>query len=160
MSDRGAIRSADVLVIGGGMAGSALAANLAGAGRSVVIVEAESHAGYHATGRSAAVFSQTYGGAVVRALSAASRDFFLDPPAGFADQPLGRGRGQLHVADEAGREALDRLARQADIAGVAHRLSRSDALGLAPVLRPQCVVDALFEPGARDIDVDALQQGY
>jgi D-arginine dehydrogenase len=152
--------SADVVVIGGGMAGSSLGASLAAAGRSVVILEAESHVGFHATGRSAAVFSQTYGGPVVRALSAASRSFFHEPPAGFTDQPLISRRGQLHVADAEGMEKLETLARQTDIAAVTRRLSRGEALGLAPVLRPEAALQALFEPDARDIDVDALQQAY
>ena len=153
-------RAADVLIIGGGMAGGALAANLAGAGRSVVIVETESHVGYHATGRSAAVFSQTYGGSVVRALSTASRAFFFDPPAGFADQPLVRPRGQLHVADAASEANLDAFAGQADIAAVTRRLSASAVRDLSPVLRPDRVACGLLEPDARDIDVDGLQQAY
>lgn len=150
----------DVLIVGGGMAGSALAANLAGAGRSVVVVEAESHVGYHATGRSAAVFSETYGGRVVRALSAASRGFFLTPPAGFAEQPLVSPRGQLHVADAASMTKLEDLAREPDIAAVTQHLSASAVLDLAPVLRPERVVSGLLEAGARDIDVDGLQQAF
>jgi D-arginine dehydrogenase len=160
MTDDLAATAVDVLIVGAGMAGCALAAHLAGAGRSVALVEAESHVGYHSTGRSAAVFSQTYGGPVIRALSSASRDAFLDPPAGFADQPLTRPRGQLYVADAASQAALDAFGRQADVAAVTRRLSGAQARALAPVLRPEAVVAGLFEPGARDIDVDGVQQAY
>jgi len=153
-------QAVDILVIGAGMAGSSLAANIAGGGRSVMVVEAEGHVGYHATGRSAAVFSETYGGPVIRALSAASRDFFLDPPAGFADHPLVSPRGQLHVADAASEAKLDDFARSPDIAAVTRRLSASAVGELAPVLRPEAVTSGLLEPGARDIDVDGLQQAY
>ena len=160
MTDVRLEQTVDVLIVGGGMAGSALASSLAGGGRSVVIVEAESHAGYHATGRSAAVFSQTYGGPVIRALSTASRRFFDEPPAGFADQPLVMPRGQLHVADAASEGRLEDLARNGDIAAVTRRLSTRAVLELVPVLRPALVVSGLLEPGARDIDVHGLQQAY
>lgn len=160
MTDSPMTQAVDVLIVGGGMAGSALAASLADTGRSVVIVEAESHVGYHATGRSAAIFSQTYGGPVVRALSTASRSFFFAPPTGFADEPLVTPRGELHVADAAGEARLEDHARQADIAAVTRRLSASAVMELAPVLRPERVVSGLLEPDACDIDVHGLQQAY
>jgi len=64
----------DIAVIGGGMAGSAAAANLALHSR-VLMLERESQPGYHATGRSAALFSEIYGNAPIRALTRASRTF-------------------------------------------------------------------------------------
>jgi D-arginine dehydrogenase len=160
MPDDDPARAVDILIVGGGMAGSALAANLAAAGMSVLIVEAESQVGYHSTGRSAAVFSQTYGGPIVRSLSTASRGFFFDPPAGFADQPLVRPRGQLHVADATSEASLEAFADQADIAAVTRRLSSRETADLVPVLRPDHAVLGLLEPDARDIDVHGLQQGF
>ena len=40
------------------------------------------------TGRSAAMFMESYGPPAVRALTRASRAFYEQPPAGFADVPL------------------------------------------------------------------------
>ena len=70
----------DVAVIGGGIAGASVAAHLV-PNASVAVIERESQAGYHATGRSAALFSEIYGNAPVRALSRASRTFLESPPA-------------------------------------------------------------------------------
>ena len=50
--------TADFLVIGAGMAGASAAAHLAELGR-VILLERESQPGYHSTGRSAALFSET-----------------------------------------------------------------------------------------------------
>jgi D-arginine dehydrogenase len=50
---------ADVVVVGGGIAGVSGAAELAVAGADVVLVEAEDQLGQHTTGRSAAVISET-----------------------------------------------------------------------------------------------------
>src|ERR1700759_383377 len=91
------IEAFDVVVIGAGMAGASVAARLA-ADRRVLVIERESHPGYHATGRSAALFSETYGNAPVRALSRASRAFFFAPPRGFTEYPLAHMRGSLHIA--------------------------------------------------------------
>ena len=77
----------DFLVIGGGMAGLSVASELA-ARATVLVLEREQAPGYHTTGRSAALFSETYGNATIRALTMGGRGFYTAPPAGFTDTPL------------------------------------------------------------------------
>ena len=93
----------DVTVIGAGIAGSTAAAALA-ADRRVALIEAEEAAGYHSTGRSAAVWILNYGPPDVRTLTGLSRPFFEHPPAGFADVPLmsRRARGVPGAGSAAG----------------------------------------------------------
>lgn len=148
---------ADFLVIGAGMAGASAAYALAAAG-SVIVLEAEARAGVHATGRSAALFSETYGNAAVRALSRASRSFLTEPPEGFCESPILRPRGALFVADEAGRAHLETMA--AEEGGAFEPLSGEEARARVPILRPEAAVAGLYEAGAMDIDVDALHQGF
>ena len=83
------------------MAGASAAYFLAPHKR-VVLLERELQPGYHATGRSAAMYSETYGNATVRAITTASKAFYQKPPAGFSDYPLMSPRGSLMVgtADE------------------------------------------------------------
>jgi D-arginine dehydrogenase len=73
----------DFVVLGAGMAGAAASYFLADHGR-VVVLERESVPGYHSTGRSAALYTETYGNTAIRALTVASGRFFRAPPAGFA----------------------------------------------------------------------------
>jgi len=73
-SSQSETREADVIVIGGGIAGASAAYELA-ASSSVVVLERESHCGYHSTGRSAASFTENYGNSVIRRLAIASRPF-------------------------------------------------------------------------------------
>ena len=49
------MKTADVLVIGGGIAGASAAAEIAADGARVVLLEMEGQPGYHTTGRSAAM---------------------------------------------------------------------------------------------------------
>jgi glycine/D-amino acid oxidase-like deaminating enzyme len=63
---------ADVIVVGAGIAGAAVAAHLARDHR-VVVLERESQPGYHSTGRSAALFTETYGNRTIRLLTGASQ---------------------------------------------------------------------------------------
>ena len=77
----------DAIVIGAGMAGASVAYFLAPHAR-VLVLEREAYAGMHSTGRSAALFSETYGSPQVRALTRATRPFLAAPPAGFAAQPI------------------------------------------------------------------------
>ncbi|MFN3287828.1 MAG: NAD(P)/FAD-dependent oxidoreductase [Sphingomonadaceae bacterium] len=149
----------DIAIIGAGIAGASVAAFL-GAGLRAVLIEAEDQPGYHTTGRSAAFYSETYGGPLVQPLTTASGPFLASPPAGFADAPLLRPRGALHVA-LAGQEAvLDRLA--AEFAGSGVRLERlepASILARAPMLRGEWAGAGLWEPDCRDIDVAALHGG-
>jgi len=103
------IDRADVAIVGAGMAGASLAAEIAGEA-SVLILEAESQPGYHSTGRSAAFWSEIYGGPLIQPLTTASGDFLAAPQTDFADEPFLRPRGAVHVADADGRERLDTLA--------------------------------------------------
>ncbi|MDB5722590.1 MAG: FAD-dependent oxidoreductase, partial [Alphaproteobacteria bacterium] len=64
-------RRADIAVIGAGMAGASLAAELVGSA-SILLVEAEERPGYHSTGRSAAFWSESYGGPAIQPLTSAS----------------------------------------------------------------------------------------
>ena len=80
---------ADFLVIGGGIAGASVAHWLAPHAR-VILLERESQPGYHSTGRSAALFMESYGTAQVRALTMASRAFLEHPPEGFSEHRCSR----------------------------------------------------------------------
>ena len=149
----------DILVIGAGIAGCSVAALLAETHR-VLVLERESHPGFHSTGRSAALFSLIYGAEPVRALSRASREFLFDPPAGFTDAPLVRPRGALHIATRDQRSRLEAFAALPDIKPFTHRISGDGARELCPILRPDHVDDAVIEADAADVDVHALHQGY
>lgn len=150
----------DFIVIGGGIAGASVADELATQG-SVVLVEAEAQAGYHTTGRSAALFAASYGSAAFRALTRLSEPFFQAPPAGFADYPLLRERGLIYIANSAQLGSLGRLLAEIAKSGTAlQRLSSEEILRRVPRLRPEAVAAGAFDPGARDIDVEGLLQGF
>ncbi len=151
--------SYDVIVIGAGIAGASAAADLSATHR-VVVLERESHPGYHSTGRSAAIFSETYGNAVIRALSRASRSFLTAPPAGFAESELTRPRGFLHIARPDQEAALDAFIRAHDVAAATRRLNPDEARQLCPILREDYLIGAAFEFDGADIDVHAVHQGF
>jgi len=151
--------SADVIIIGAGIAGASVAAQLSTHMR-VAMLERESQPGYHTTGRSAAIFSEIYGNAPIRALSRASRPFFFDPPAGFSDTPLVGERGSLFVARADQADRLDSFAALPEVASATTRLSAAEARALSPCLREGYVHAALHERAASDMDVHALLHGY
>lgn len=149
----------DVIVIGGGIAGASVAAQLSRDVR-VAVLEREDQPGYHTTGRSAAIFSEIYGNAPIRALSRASRPFFFDPPADFSDAPLVGKRGSLFIARADQVDRLDAFAALPEVAGATQRLSVKQACVICPMLRESHLGAALFEPAACDMDVHALLHGY
>lgn len=150
----------DVAIVGGGIAGASAAAHISQTA-SVALVERESQPGYHATGRSAALFTETYGNATIRALSRASRAFLEEPPAGFADAPILSPRGALHVGGPGDIDVLGDVFESGRrlTPGIA-RLSAAEVLAKVPALRPDAVSGGVFEPDARDIDTNALLQGF
>ena len=149
-----------VVVIGAGIAGAAAAYRLA-SDCDVVLVDMEPQAGTHATGRSAAVLSETSGTSVVCALARASRPFLTRPPDDAFDSTLLSPRGLLWVADDASLKILTDLEALAASIGVdAHRLRVDAATALVPVLRSDWLSGALHEPGAMSIDVARLLAGF
>lgn len=150
----------DFLVVGAGIAGASAAYELAAQGR-VLVLERESQPGYHSTGRSAALYTQTYGPAPIRALTVASWDFYTDPPAGFAEHALLTPRGVLIVGRDHETDRLDAEYEEGRrLTPSVERFDRAQVLARAPFLRPDYVAGGVWEPEARDIDVHALHQGY
>ena len=150
----------DVIVIGAGMAGASVAYFLAPHAR-VLVLEREAHAGVHSTGRSAALFSETYGSPQVRALTRAARPFLAAPPAGFSAEPILSPRGATIIAGAERRddvralyEAIVPFSRDIEL----HDAARVRAA--VPVLRPEFAQIGLHEPGAADIDVNELHLGF
>jgi D-arginine dehydrogenase len=151
--------SFDVVVIGAGIAGAAAAAELSTTHR-VLVLERESQLGYHSTGRSAAIFSETYGNAVIRALSRASRAFLTAPPSGFSESELTRPRGFLHIARPDQLASLDAFIRTHDVAAATRRLKPLEARALCPILREDYLAAAALESDGADLDVHRLHQGF
>jgi D-arginine dehydrogenase len=150
----------DVVIIGGGIAGASLGYRLAPHCK-VTLLEAEPQPGYHSTGRSAALFTTTYGHQVIRALTIASRDFLLGPPEGFTATPLLTERRCLWIARPDQTRALDAfLAEVSVLDPTVAPCAVEDALSLCPILNPDYLAAAVIEPEAYDIDVNALHQGY
>jgi D-arginine dehydrogenase len=148
--------TADVVVIGGGMAGVSIAAALA-RDCSVVVVEAETQLAFHSTGRSAAMYLPGYGGPLVRAVTAASRGLY-DEASAERDLALLRPRSQLLVAiDEASNVALRQQLSELE---TLERVDEATALELCPALRPDHVAFAGLDTTGMEIDVDGLHQAY
>ena len=150
----------DVVIIGAGMAGASLAWALAPQ-RRVLLLEQESQPGYHSTGRSAATLHRSYGNRTIRALTAASAPFYLDPPAGFSASRLWRERAVLKVAREDQRaELAENLENTLRFVPEALPLDRQQCLDLLPALRPDYVAAGLLDPTMLDLDVAAILAGY
>ena len=141
-------------IIGAGMAGASLAAELAARGASsVVMLEGESHPGYHSTGRSAAFWQESYGGPGVQPLTTAS-----GPPL----EKLGflHPRGGLHLARAQDQAELETFINDFTALGVTITpMDRAEIENLVPGLRAPWINGAM-EPACRDIDVAGLHQHY
>lgn len=148
------------IIIGAGMAGASAGYWLS-EHADVLVLERESQPGYHTTGRSAAMFIETYGPPLVRALTMGSRPFYETPPPGFTEQPLLTRRGVLQIGTQAHQALLDKsYAIACDVGSEVYRLSPSEALAHVPVLRAERLTGAIYEPDPTDIDVHALHQGF
>jgi D-arginine dehydrogenase len=147
----------DVIVIGAGIAGASAAAALS-AGRRVALLEAEDAAGYHSTGRSAAMWLHNYGPPDVRRLTGLSRDFFETPPPGFTEVPLLHRRAVLYLAPPDQLEYFEHFL--AEGVGGLHSIAPEAARALVPALHPDYCVAAAIEEDSFDMDVAALHQGY
>ncbi|MTI02139.1 FAD-binding oxidoreductase [Roseibium sp. RKSG952] len=138
----------DFLVIGGGIAGLSAGARLSAHG-SVTVLEAEDALGYHASGRSAALFEEGYGPPSVVELNKASAEFF------FSGDYL-TPRGLMLVG---GKDQKDQFSD--DVASLRMReIPLQDALSRIPILNMETVGYAAISEGAFDIDTDRVLQDF
>ena len=148
------VQSADVIVIGGGIAGASAASELA-ADRKVVLLEMEERPGYHTTGRSAAMFVPTYGPPLVQALTRAASDFFHRTPKDFTDTPILSPRGELMLVGPGEEEEAEK-SRAMGLKDITLEQGRD----LIQLLRTDRLVALLLDEAAQSIDVDVLHQGF
>jgi D-arginine dehydrogenase len=155
----------DFAIVGAGIAGVSVAYHLAprlASGARVVVLEREHVAAYHTTGRSAALHSETYGSAEIRAITVASGRFYRAPPPGFADHPLLTPRGALIAARAEHRSDMQEAAAEfAQLVPSVRWIEPEEVLRRQPLLRPEAAAGgAVFEPEADDMDVAAIHGGF
>jgi D-arginine dehydrogenase len=148
--------SADIIVIGAGIAGSSAAAHLA-KDHKLVILEMEERPGYHSTGRSAATYEPNYGPPSIRALTRASHSFFETPPQGFAAAPLVSPRQTVLVVPEHQQSQAQQLLKTGVDLG---EISFAEARRHFPPLKQSYARHAMLDPTTADVDVDLLHQGF
>ncbi len=156
------IETADVIVIGAGIAGASVAAELAQAqapgAERVILLERESQPGYHTTGRSAALYTTAYGPRLIRALTRASYRFYSGTGPGEPPQELIKPRGSLFVARDDQAETLAEL--QEELGAAVVPMNAAQLREKAPLLREGYASAGAYEALAADIDVAALHQHY
>ncbi|MCB2014956.1 MAG: FAD-dependent oxidoreductase [Sphingobium sp.] len=148
----------DAVIIGAGMAGASLGAQLA-PHMSVLIAEMEDMPGYHATGRSVAFWTESYGGPDVRPLTSASRAFLERPDPEFSEQGFLHRRGAVHIGRQGDEAARDHLQKVFADDALFTPLTASDLQDRISGLHPDWVL-GLEEPSTCDIDVAALHGAY
>jgi D-arginine dehydrogenase len=150
------VQTADIIVIGAGIAGTSAAAELAADAR-VVLLEMEDQPGYHATGRSAAYFAAAYGNRTVRALTACCEAFFRTPPDGFSEADLIHPRDGMLFGRPDQIDRLEALHREMpDL----EFLDAEKVRERVPIFKEGYLHGALWEERGGDLDVDAILQGY
>ena len=138
----------DFLVIGGGIAGISAAARLSTLGQ-VTLLEAEDALGYHASGRSAALFEENYGKPSTIALNAVSRQFHIE-----AEVLSPRGFMLVGTVETAAGFAADQVQMKLD------PITLQEAQQKFPILDLTRIDRAAFHADAWDIDTDRLIQTF
>lgn len=151
----------DFAIIGSGIAGVSCAYFLAPHAR-VVLLEREPVAAYHTTGRSAAFYSETYGGPVGRVLTVASGGFYRSLPDGFCEHPVVAPRGALICGRPGDGEKLDSAWREYNaLVSSVRRVEPEEAMRLCPILAPGYAEEGgVHEPDALELDVAAIHAGF
>lgn len=139
----------DFLVIGGGIAGTSVGARLSTLGH-VVVLERESALAYHASGRSAAMFEESYGLPSTIALNEASRDYHFNANGGVISA---RGLMLIGTADNTAGFEADMVSMRME------EISSQDAKTFVPILN-DTVTRAGYHADAWDLDTDKLVQDF
>lgn len=150
----------DIVIVGAGMAGASVAAELAGSGKTVLLLESEDTPGYHTTGRSAAFWHESYGGPKVQPLITGSLDFLRKPDADFSDHGFLLPRHAVTLGRDADIDALGKFRTDFAASGVEMvDLDRKALETIVPGLR-EGWNHGIAEPSCADIDVAGLHAAY
>ena len=136
----------DILIIGGGIAGTSVGASLAPFAK-VTIIEAESALAYHASGRSMALYEANYGMSSTMELARASGDFFFG-----SDYLTQRGLMVLGKTGEEQELAAD--FKKMNLSAI----SLDEAVNKVPIINKAVLCGAGFNADAFDIDTDRMMQ--
>lgn len=155
-------RDFEVIIVGSGIAGAALAYFLSQRGMTdVLLLEREAHPGYHATGRSAAVLVEWDAIAALQELKIQGGTFLRHPPPGFSEQPILHPTGILIMFQEPAWSAVRTLVPLLCERGTAAQvLSHAEVLARFPVLTPSYFDGAVLLPEDGHIDVHELLWSY
>ena len=140
----------DFLIVGGGIAGVSAAARLSALG-SVLVLETEDSLGYHASGRSAAMYEPNYGLPSINALSHVGEQFFEEIDGGVLSP-----RGIMIVGRHGEAEIVKAESDDFELSPI----SVEQAANLIPILDVDAVETAAVGWNARDIDTDRLLQSF
>ena len=129
----------------------------------MLLLEREDQPGYHTTGRSAAMFMESYGPPGVRARTRRQPRVSRAPPAGFTATPLLRAarRAWLLASPARATKPCWRASMgrwRPPVRGWSASMPRR-CWRRVPVLRPERVVAGMLDSAATDIDAHALHQG-
>lgn len=139
----------DFLVIGGGIAGTSVGARLSRLGQ-VCLAEKENALAYHASGRSAAMFEQSYGLPSTIALNIASRDYHFSANGGYTSP---RGLMLAGTHENAAQFETDCRSMQME------EISADEARAMIPILNSR-VIRAGYHAEAWDLDTDRMVQDF
>lgn len=149
----------DIIVIGAGIAGTSVAAQLCDDAQ-VILLEAEAQPAYHATGRSAAMYAPSYGPTPIQKLTMASGAFFHHPQADFTQAPLLSPCNVLMIGTQHQQGALDEFMHICGGVDTLHRITAQDIVDIQPLLRAGYAASGILDTAASDIDVHALHSGF
>ncbi|MFI5366377.1 MAG: NAD(P)/FAD-dependent oxidoreductase [Candidatus Binatia bacterium] len=154
--------TADVVIIGAGFAGASTAHHLVERGvRNVVLLEREVIAGFHASGRNAALAFQVLSDPAEGRLAVEGARFIAAPPDGFSAVPLLRRCGSLLVAGAAGLPALHAAQQDAARLGITGEvISADEAVRRVPALAGAPFAAAFWNPHDGVVDIHALLQNF
>lgn len=139
----------DFLVIGGGIAGTSVGARLSKLGH-VVVLERESALAYHASGRSAALFEQSYGLPSTVALNKASRAYHFEANGGVTSP-----RGLMLIGTKDTNDAFQHDLKKMHL----EQTSMDDARAMFPILN-ETVTQVGYHADAWDLDTDRMVQNF
>jgi D-arginine dehydrogenase len=154
--------TADIVIVGGGIAGASLAYFLAREGiTNVTLLEREATPGYHSSGRSAAISREWNADPIIQTLKTHSHEFFHNIPEDFSEVPILDPVGVLDIAMPKDMAFIEEALAQCQTAGIAaERWSPQDASARIPLLKAEHVGAGVFLPNSGNIAIHELLSGY